>query len=97
MVPGNRADEALQAMAMMVMEVGDGLARLPGELGEQAGHVLGGMTALLGLVELGGEGLDEGLESLEEASHQLGRDLGLGQHLFESKLISPSHDRPSFG
>ena len=52
-----------------------------------------GMTALPGLVERGGEGLDEGLESLEEAVDQLGRDLGLGEHLFESKLVSPFHDR----
>ena len=41
-----------------------------------------------------GAGLDEGLESLEEALHELGRDLGLSQHLFESKLVSPFHDWP---
>ena len=92
-VPGDRPDEVLQALPLVVMEVGDRLAGLARELGEEAGHVLGGMTPLLGLVERSGERLDEGFEPTEKALHQLGRDLGLGQHLFEPKLISPFHDR----
>jgi len=38
--------------------------------------------------------LDEGLEPIEEAVHEFGRDLGLGQHLFQPKLVTPFHDRP---
>jgi hypothetical protein len=53
-----------------------------------------GMTPSLGLVERRGERLNEYVETIEEALHQLRRDLSLSQHLFESKLISPFHDRP---
>ena len=50
------------------------------------------MTALLGLVERLGEGLDEGLEPFEKALNQLGRDLGLSEHLLELKLVTLFHD-----
>ena len=80
-------------LAFLVVEVGDRLAGLALELGEQAGHVLGGMPPLLGLGRATRERLDERLEPIEQALHQLGRDLGLGQHLFQSKLVSPFHDR----
>jgi hypothetical protein len=78
----------------MVEKVGDRLAGLARELGEEAGHVLGGVTPLFRLVERSRERLDERLEPFEKAPHQLGRDLGLGRHLFQSKLIAPFHDHP---
>jgi hypothetical protein len=52
------------------------------------------MTPALGLVERRCERLNECVEPVEEALHQFRRDLGLSQHLFESKLVSPFHDRP---
>jgi hypothetical protein len=93
-VPGHRADEVLQALSLLVMEVGDRLGGLATELGEQAGDGLGDVTTLLGLVERLGEGLDEGFEPFEKPLDQLGRDLGLSEHLFELKLVTLFHDRP---
>ena len=83
-VPGDRPDEVLQALPLAVMEIGDRLARLPRELGEETCQVFRGMTPLLGLTERRGKRPNEGLEPTEEAQHQRGRDFGLSQHLFES-------------
>jgi hypothetical protein len=93
-VPGDRPDEVLQTLPLAIMKVGDRLARLPRKFGEQAGQIFGSMTPLLRLEERGGERLDEALETTEEALHQYGRDIGLGQHLSKLKLIATFHDRP---
>src|SRR5450755_297121 len=58
-IPGDCPDEVLQALALLVMEVGNRLAGLAWEFGKEARHVFSGMTSLLSLVEGYGEGLDE--------------------------------------
>src|SRR4051794_30371911 len=45
-VPRHMPDELLQALAFLVMKVGDRLAGLAFELGEETGHVLGGVPSL---------------------------------------------------
>ena len=92
--PRNLPDEVLETLSLAIMKVGDRLARLPGEFGEQAGEILGGMTPLHRLFEQRSERLDEGCETTDQAVHQLGRDLDLGHHLSKLKLISLFHDCP---
>ena len=92
-VPGHLPDELLQALAFLVVKVGDRLAGLAFELGEEPGHVLGGMPPLLRPGERLRERLGERFEPLQKALHQLRRDLGLGQHLFQANLVTPFHGR----
>jgi hypothetical protein len=74
------------------MELGNRLAGLAREFGKETCHVFRGMTSLLGLVERYGERHDECFEPIEEALDQCRWDLGLSEHLFQSKLIAPFHD-----
>jgi len=49
MIPGHMADELLDTLSLLVVEIGDGLTGLVIEFGEQSPHVLDGMLSLLRL------------------------------------------------
>ena len=89
MVPRRLADELLQALAFLVVKVGDRLAGLAFEFGRKTRHVLGGMPPS----SRPGERLRERFEPLQKAPHQLSRDLSLGRHLFQANLVAPFHGR----
>jgi hypothetical protein len=93
MTPGDMTDELLDPLSLLVVQIGDGLAGLVLEFGEQSADVLDGMVPLLGLRERQRVGLGEGLQTLQEAGYQVGGDLGLNQHLLQPHFVSAFHDR----
>ena len=66
MVPGGLADELLQGLALVAVEVGDGLGVLAVESGEKALDVEAGVVALLLALEGGGEGDEEARQGVGE-------------------------------
>jgi hypothetical protein len=76
-VPGWLADELLQRLALLVVEVGDGLDVLGLDVGEQSLGVVRGVV-LLGIdVEGGDEGLEERLQTRLQSAQQTRMDLGI--------------------
>jgi len=92
-VPRYEPDELLQGLPLLVMEGGDRLAGFAFELGQKARHVLGDMSPLFRRAQRLRERLDEGLEPFQKAPHRLGGNFRLGQHLLQSHLVAPLHDR----
>src|SRR5262249_24509929 len=61
-VPAGLSDELLQALALAVVKVGDGLSVLALEVGEQAADVVVGVGALLAAAQRADKGLEERLQ-----------------------------------
>ena len=79
MVPGGLADELLQRLALLVVQVGDGLGVLVLQVGEQPGDVVAGVVALLAALEEFDEGVEEAFQPGQHAAEDAGIDLGVGQ------------------
>src|SRR5450432_2693076 len=93
-VPRHLADELLQTLSLLVVQVSDRLARLAFELGEQALDIFAGMGALLRFRETLGIGLKELLQSCQRSSSYLGMADGGVQHLLQSRCKAVFHDTP---
>jgi hypothetical protein len=94
--PGDKAEELLEALPFLVMQVGNPFAGLVLEFREQAGQVLDGVPALLGLGKRRGEWQNEGLETRRQTLDHFRRHLGLRQHLLQPGVESPIHNEPPF-
>jgi hypothetical protein len=95
-VPGRLADELLQCLAFLVVQVGDGLGVFIGQVGEQSLEVVMGVAALLVALQGGDEGLEEVLQSWEQAAQQAGVDLGIIQKFLQADPKTSLHRPPPF-
>jgi hypothetical protein len=91
MVPLGLADELLQALALAVVQVGDGFHVLAAEVGEQSLDIVMGVGLLLGCLQSVKEGLQEGLQSGQDAPEQVGWDVGIVEQFGESDAKSSFH------
>ncbi|HKB38161.1 MAG TPA: hypothetical protein VKD72_17065 [Gemmataceae bacterium] len=91
MVPGGLADELLQRLALLVMEVGDGLDVLVLQVGEQAGDLVAGVQPLFATLEGFDERLEEAFQAGQHAAEDAGIDLGVGQELVATGSKAVSH------
>jgi hypothetical protein len=90
-VPGGLADELLQGLARLVVEVGDGLDVLVLQSGEQAGDVVAGVQPLVAALQQRQEGGEEAFQAGEDAAGDAGIDLGIGQELATAGSIAAVH------
>src|SRR5262249_42154682 len=93
-VPVGLAEELLEALALAVVQVGDGLSVLAGELGEQAADVVVGMGALLAAAQGPDEGLQESLQARQQPAQQGGADLRVVEQLIQAGLKAALHGLP---
>src|SRR6202790_4323341 len=93
-VPGNLSDELLQALALLVVQVGDGLRIFLLEVGEQAVDVVVGVVTLLGTVQRSHEGFQEGVQTRPQAVQQARRYLGILTRLLQANTKALVH-RPT--
>ncbi len=94
MVPGGLAQELLQGLPLLVMQVGDGLGVLLVQVGEQALHVVLRVAALLVARQRRDERLQEGCQAGQHALQQAGRDLSIFQQFVQADA-EPSLHRTS--
>jgi hypothetical protein len=90
-VPVGLAEELLQALPLAVVEVGDRLGVLAGEVGEEALDVVPSIGLLRCRTEGVEEGLEEGFAAWQDATQQTGRDLGIVQRLVQPDTESSLH------
>jgi hypothetical protein len=93
MVPGRLADELLQGLSLLVVQVGDGLDVLVLQAGEQARRVGAGVTALLAPLEQLDEGVEEAFQPGQDAARDARIDLGVGQELVTACGKAAFHPR----
>jgi len=90
-VPVGLAEELLESLALAVVQVGDALGVLAGQVGEQPLDVVPGVGTLLGGEQRLCERLQEGLQPAQRAAQQSGGDLGVGQQLAEAHAEASLH------
>ena len=81
MVPGRLADELLQRLPLLVVQVGDGLDVLVLQVGYQPGDVGACVAALFAPLEQLDEGVEEAFQPGQHATEDAGIDFGVGQEL----------------
>src|SRR5262249_31989123 len=79
--PRGLADELLQRLAFLVVQVGDGLDVLVLQRGDQAGDVVAGVGCLLAPLEVLDEGVEEAFQAGQDAAGDAGIDFGVGQEV----------------
>ena len=80
-VPGGLADELLQRLAVLVVQVGDGLDVLVLQAGDQARDIVAGMLGLFAALEQFDKRVEEAFEPGQNAAEDAGIDLGVGQEV----------------
>ena len=96
MVPVGLADELLQALALAVVQVGDGFDILAAQVGQKSLDVVVGVGLLPGRLQGLEEGLEEGLQSWQHAPEQVGRDVGIVEQFRQADTKSSFHRRSPF-
>jgi hypothetical protein len=96
LVPGGLAEELLQALPLLVVEVGDALGVLAPQVGDQPGDVVVGVGGL-GFGQGGDERLQEALQAREHPAEHGRADLRVVQQLLQADAKSLLHDGPLQG
>jgi hypothetical protein len=96
-VPVELTDELLQALALLVVQVGDTLDILALQVGEQSLDVVAGVGTLLRREQGAGEGFEETLQTRQQVVQQTGTNLRVIEQLVQPGLIATFHDHHSPG
>ena len=91
MVPAGLADELLQALALAVVQVGDGLRVLVAQVGEQALDVVLGVVPLRFSRQRREERFQEGSQAWPHAAQQARRDNGIVKQLVQANAETSLH------
>src|SRR5262249_16268798 len=90
-VPAGLADELLEALALAVVQVGDGLGVLAGQLGQQALDAVPRVGPLLGRAQGPDERLQERFQPGHDATEQSRRDLSVLNQLVQPDALPSLH------
>src|SRR5205085_6234661 len=96
-VPGRGADEVLEAVAVPVVAIGDGLGGLVLQVGDEPGQVGPRVVALLLADQARGERPGERGEAFEAAPEDLRGDLAFVEQLLLAGPVTPVHRPPPGG
>ena len=91
MVPVGLAEELLDSLALAVVQVGDRLGVLAGQVRQQALDVVAGVGPLLSRAQSLDERLQECFQPGHDATQQAGRDLGVLDQLVQPNAIPSFH------
>src|SRR5262249_38093342 len=91
MVPVGLSDELLQSLALAVVQVGDGFNVLAAQFGQESLDIVVGVGLLLRGLQGVEEGLEEGLQSWQNAPKQVGWDVGIVEQFGEANAKSSFH------
>src|SRR5262249_25071709 len=93
-VPEGLAQELLQGLPLLIMQVGDGLGVLVVQLREKSLNVVLGVVPLRRACQRRDERFQEGLQAWQHAPQQTRRNFSIGKQLLEADAETSLH-RPS--
>jgi hypothetical protein len=93
LVPGRLAEELLQALTLLIVEVGDALCSLVAQVGDEASRVVLGVRALLGGGQGGDEGFQETLQTREHTAQHPRIDHRVREQLVQPDAKSSFHGK----
>src|SRR5262249_45003939 len=96
-VPEGLAQELLQGLPLLIVQVGDGLGVLVVQLGEQSLDVVLGVVPLLGACQRGDEGLQERLQAWQHAPQETRWDFSIVKQFLEADAETSLHRPSPFG
>jgi hypothetical protein len=91
MVPGGLAEELLQRLAFLIVEVGDRFDVLVLQAGEQSGDLGTGVLSLLAALKPWHEGIEEAFQTWQDGTTDTGIDFGIRQQLLAAGSKAALH------